>query len=430
MNTSTTRESYQLFLKSVPPFSDIMTQDALYELLKRLDNPQDKLQVIHIAGTNGKGSSVALLEQLLQHSGFSVATYTSPYIHDIRECLHHNKAIISKSFMNQVTAQVKEAYISMQEDHLALPTHYECITAVAYLAMAIWEVDYCIVEVLMGGKNDATNVLTSVVAALITSISYDHTQYLGHTLGEIASHKAGIIKPNCPVFVNKNSKTVIDTCREKATAVHASIHLSHDYLHMDTPWTTPDMHQFVHALPLKGKHQIDNLEGALSVFHSILEHNRLSMRSEAICKALKTLSLPCRMEEIKDAQGYRYLLDGGHNAAGLTALYELLISHYENVPIHLIFSTLSDKENIPEMNTLIHYADTTYFCSVPNSRSLTAQELLNRTMPELKDRCRLCDTLEDAYRIEKTTHQQFPNCLTVVCGSFYLAYPMRSLIND
>ncbi len=430
MNTSFIYEPYQSFLQSVPPFSDTMTQDALFDLLGRLGNPQNRLQVIHIAGTNGKGSSVAVLNQLLQTTGYNVATFTSPYINDIRECIHYNSAMITTDFMNHVTSQVKAAYIQMKQDGLSLPTHYECITATAYLAMALWQVDYCIVEVLMGGKDDATNVFSSVIASLITSISYDHTQYLGNTLEDIALHKAGIIKSNCPVFLNKNPENVLDVCIKTASSLNAPLYYSHEYLTTSTPWSASDLHRFKNVFSLSGAHQGDNLEGALAVYHYLLANDDKALDNEYLASTLATINLPCRMEHIVDSWGYHYLIDGGHNAAGLEALYNELTTHYNDLPIHLIFSTLRDKDNTPIMNHLIDLAECVFFCPVENPRSITTDALLERTATSRRKKCLTYPSLDLAFEAEKTTHQQSPHGLTVVCGSFYLAYPIRALVND
>lgn len=174
--------------------------ETITELLNRLGNPQSKLPVIHVAGTNGKGSTISYMASILMEAGFKVGRTMSPMIQCYRDQFRINETFISEEDLDRLYGMIDRAGRSMEEDGLAGPTLFEAETALALLYFQENQVDYALIETGMGGLLDATNVFNKPMACVITSISYDHTAFLGESLEEIAAHKAGIIRPDWSTF--------------------------------------------------------------------------------------------------------------------------------------------------------------------------------------------------------------------------------------
>jgi dihydrofolate synthase/folylpolyglutamate synthase len=413
-----TRYHYTFFLDSVPPFSDKMDLIGMFNLLEELGNFHEELSVIHIAGTNGKGSCTIMLDSIYRANGYSCATYTSPYIDDYRECIHINGSMISVKAMNNATQEIQIAYERLQSNEKQLPTQYECLTAIAFYSMYKANVNLAIIETLMGGRDDATNVFKNIEAALITSISYDHTEFLGPSLMDITMHKAGIIQANCPVFINPNKIEVIEAICSYATTLNAPCYVSKDYLNT----SSIGLMEYL-PLPLNGSHQVDNFFGVLSIITYL--NKRYPLLSQNTRIGLSKLHYPCRIETFEQ-NGHTITLDGSHNEDGLTALYQHLLAQKtrSSVPIILVFGSLKGKNYQRGLSLLASLASE-IILTTPNSPRALEANLYNSqdytTISNL-DEC----ILYIKNRLKKrTTPLHF-----VICGSFYIAYPFRrALIN-
>ena len=202
-------------------FGSILGLERMTKLLDILGNPQDELKVIHVAGTNGKGSTCKFIYSVLQECGYKVGLYTSPFLEIFNERIELDGAYISDNDLAQYTDRVLAAVKQMTDAGLQSPTEFEVITAIAFLYFKEKKADYVVLEVGLGGRGDSTNVCKKPLISVITSISYDHTDRLGNTLAEIASEKAGIIKDGCPVVTSAEADEALAVI-EQAAAEHGS----------------------------------------------------------------------------------------------------------------------------------------------------------------------------------------------------------------
>lgn len=418
-----TGSDYKNFLNHIPPFSDNMTLDGISCLLKELDDFHLQLPIIHVGGTNGKGSSTRMLSAIYKAGGYKVGTFTSPYIFDYRECIHLNDSEISIDLMNQATSQVANAYEVLKQKNLPLPTHYECITVVAFLAMFISKVDIAIIEVLMGGLNDATNVITTPLASLITSISLDHTEYLGPTIEDITFQKAGIIKKQCPVVLNSNMQNVIQLIQDRAKHNNAPYYYSP--ITSKTLYSLDQLDLFSNTLTLKGQHQIDNLSGVLTLISLLAKTYPLT--SKNIIKGLSSVIHPCRIEHIKTVN-HSYIIDGSHNEEGIKALLSYLKSTYPNYHFTFILGILKDKD-LPMIKEHIYsLADKVILTEPLSPRKFSIQDFFDTLTSEEKAKTTKEPDVKEVFSQIKSNTPSTNNHLYVVCGSLYISYPFRKML--
>ena len=294
-------------------------------LLEQLDNPQNKIKTVHVAGTNGKGSTVTFLSNILQQYGLAVGTFTSPYIEIFNERIAVNGRYISDEELNRIVGVIKPLVLQMDEDpNLVNITEFEILTAIGFYYFADQAVDIALIEVGLGGLYDSTNVITPLVS-VITTIGLDHQDILGDTLAKIASEKAGIIKSGVPVVVGNRQGVP-----EEAYTVIAAVAQEKNALivHPETGQTFD--------LNLHGQYQQDNAALALKVFESLAGKLGLTRDSEKIKKGLKQAFWPARMEDLKG-----FILDGAHN---LPAIKRLVTEFDGSKKGHILFSALQRKD--------------------------------------------------------------------------------------
>ncbi len=294
-------------------------------LLEQLDNPQNKIKTVHVAGTNGKGSTVTFLSNILQQYGLTVGTFTSPYIEIFNERIAVNGRYISDEELNRIVGVIKPLVLQMDEDpDLVNITEFEILTAIGYYYFAEQAVDIALIEVGLGGLYDSTNVITPLVSA-ITTIGLDHQDILGDTLAKIASEKAGIIKAGVPVVVG-NRQGVPEAAYEVIATVANE---------KGAPIIHPESGQ-TFDLNLHGQYQQDNAALALKVFESLAGKLDLTLDPEKIKKGLKQAFWPARMEDLKG-----FILDGAHN---LPAIKRLVAEFDGSKKVHILFSALQRKD--------------------------------------------------------------------------------------
>lgn len=416
--------SYTKFLSNIPPFYKEMTLDGIKALLHQLGDFHETLKVIHVAGTNGKGSSVKMLSSIYKHAGFKVGTFTSPYIVDYRECIHIDNQIIDKSLMNLATHKVSKAYQQLKDKSSPLPTHYECITVVSLLAMYLEKVDLAIVEVLMGGLNDATNIFSAPLITLITSISLDHTEYLGNTIELIAAQKAGIIKQNRPVILNKNIDAAYEVIKSIASNYSSPLYQSDDYV--IEHYTTNDIVQYSSHLVLNGSHQLDNLKGVLATIH--LLGSKFRVKTKHMIAGLESVNHPCRVEELSH-EGLHFIIDGSHNEDGIKALISYIKENYPNIKPVFILGILKDK-NLHMIRQHIYSIASEVILTQPISpRGFDIDEFYSQLSPSYQAITERIPQLENVYTHIMANKKQATNSLFIACGSLYIGYPFRQLLH-
>ena len=394
-----------------------LTLDRVWRLLAALDNPQDKLPpVIHLAGTNGKGSTQAMIRAGLEAAGKRVHAYTSPHLARFHERICLAGQLISEP---DLTAVLDECYAANGGENI---TYFEITTCAALLAMSRTPADFTLLEVGLGGRLDATNVISKPVLTVITPVSIDHEQFLGDTIAKIAAEKAGILKRRVPCVVgpqHEDAMDVIETTAERlgapliAQGQHWHVMREHDRLVFQDETGLLDL-----PLPkLPGAHQIDNAGAALAV----LRH--LDMDEDA-CEAAVTLAKwPARMQRlatgplIDAAPEAELWLDGGHNAAAGQALGQHLASLPKR-PTFLVCGMLNTKDVTGYLAPLARQVEKLTAVSIPGeANTLSADE----TAQAARDVDLPADTAPSTLEAVQKIVAHTPHARILVCGSLYLA---------
>ncbi len=348
---------------------------------EHLDQPQNKFKSIHIAGTNGKGSTSHMLAAILQQAGYKTGLYTSPHLKDFRERIRINGQMVSKSYVRNFIKYQKSVIEEIQ------PSFFEVTVAMAFDYFAKEKVDIAVVEVGLGGRLDSTNIITPKLS-VITNISLDHTNILGDTLPEIAFEKAGIIKKNIPVVIGEKQIESETVFAEKALAESAKISFADTVLHIENIHTKGGylivdvykQNQLVYpnlSLDLTGGHQLKNI---LTVIESVLQLKEigLTIPDGAIYSALKNVKrltgLQGRWQTL--AKKPLTICDTGHNKAGLTEVIQnIAATPHQN--LHIVIGMVKDKD-ISGVLAILPKDAIYYFCQPNLERALTSKELSNQ----------------------------------------------------
>jgi dihydrofolate synthase / folylpolyglutamate synthase len=334
------------WIHSLARFGSNPGLERIGELMHRLGNPQHTLKCAHIAGTNGKGSTAAFLASMLEAHGCRTALYTSPYLESFTNRMAINGDDVDRERLAQLVSQVRPHVEAIAATPLGQPTEFEVVTALAFLYFAAEQPDWVVVEVGLGGRLDATNVINPVACA-ITNIGLEHTQVLGDTIGEIAFEKGGIIKSGVPVVTAARRPEALEVfrrlCAERnaplyelgsqLSATPRSASLDGQTFDYRSPWHSLDGL----SISMLGEHQVDN--AALAV--ALLELLPLPFSVEAVRRGLRGTRWPGRLEVF--SQQPLVLVDGAHNLDGIRALRRALETLLEGRKLHLVLGILADK---------------------------------------------------------------------------------------
>lgn len=399
----------------------------VYELLQRLDNPHLKIPpTIHLAGTNGKGSTLSFLREIFTQSGFKVHTYTSPHLVNFNERITLAGQEISDDFLNDILRECKNA----AEKSPAIPvTFFEGITVAAFLAFSRVKADILLLETGMGGRLDATNVLPKVLCSIITPIAFDHTDFLGKTLSKIAFEKAGIIKKSCPVIIGRQKPSALKTLENQAKIMGATTKVfSRDWkiFKKQNGFLFDGFGKKI-SLPLPslaGNHQIENAGAAIA---AALNQNKFRIEEKAIKSALQKTFWPARLQKIESGKFFKLLpknselyLDGSHNLQGSVTL-EKFLRQQKNKKIFVIFSMLQDKDCAGFLKKIAPQVDHLVAIAIPEeSKSREAKEIAMIAKKVGIKSEYAEDFLEGFKKILNLKKGDEP-ALILVCGSLYLA---------
>ncbi|MCE8510406.1 bifunctional folylpolyglutamate synthase/dihydrofolate synthase [Ruegeria pomeroyi] len=394
-----------------------LTLDRVWRLLAALDNPQDRLPpVIHIAGTNGKGSTLAMIRAGIEGAGLSAHAYTSPHLARFHERIRVAGELISEP---DLVAVLDECYAANGGETI---TYFEITTCAALLAFARRPADYTLLEVGLGGRLDATNVIARPALSIITPISMDHEQYLGDTLAKIAGEKAGIIKRGVPVVVGPQPDEVLEVIEATAARLGAPVlaHGQHWHVRQERDRLIFEDETGLCDLPLPnllGAHQIENAGAALAA----LRHLNLG---EAACEAAVTRAhWPARMQRLKtgplvqSAPQAELWLDGGHNPAAGIALAALLASR-PGRPTHLICGMLNTKDVTGYLRPLSAQAGSLTAVSIPGEANTLSAE---QTAAAAQSVGLTASTAPDVATALARIVAVEPDARVLICGSLYLA---------
>lgn len=319
--------------------------ETMTTLIARLDSPHGQFRTLHIAGTNGKGSTAAMTAAVLQAAGFRVGLYTSPHLVDFRERIRVDGKMIDEEHVSQLTQQIRDAC-----GHDLSPTFFESTTAMAFQYFADASVDVAVVEVGLGGRFDATNVVQPVACA-ITTIALDHQEYLGPTLSSIAAEKAGIIKPRIPVIVGRLDAEAEETIERIALERQAPMYrLNREFQTIGASTSEFDYRGVSSrrdglACPLAGRHQLDNAACALALLEAAAAEGLL-VPEEAVREGLRSVKWEGRLEIVERSP--TIVLDGAHNPAAASVLADSLAEMMRERPrgrLILVFGMMRDKNH-------------------------------------------------------------------------------------
>ena len=416
--------------------------DAIEGLLEELGHPENNLKIVHIAGTNGKGSIFAYLSSILIAAGFKVGRYISPTISCYEERFQINGEYITKDKLARLYNIVEEAMKREEEKTGLKPTLFEVETAISFLYFKEEKVDYALIEVGMGGRMDATNVIRHPELTVISSISYDHQAFLGDTLEEISWQKAGIIKESCPVVLSENSDEVCKVIEQEATKKKVKcIEIKPtDYeVLSETPYGSTFLwKEQRYETKLPGRHQVSNAVTALAaseyLFRKDYEKNNAR---KAIAKKLDEMNVksaqqggiirtcwPGRLEVLKkEPLFYR---DGAHNPDGAKKLAAFLQKYFTNKKIIYIMGVLKDKEYKKMLRYLMPMAKEVYVFKPKNERGLSAQ-ILADTIKEVAD---VSVTIESDVNaaVFRALDTAKPDDVLVACGSLSFMEEMEDIL--
>lgn len=333
-------------------------------LMKYLGDIQDSMPVIHVAGTNGKGSTISFLKNILIEAGYSVGTFMSPHFFNYRELIEDNSAIIDENPFASAVTTVKEACDKMTADGLSHPTVFECLVAAALVHLHKMNHDFVIIEVGLGGLEDATNVFTKPLMSIITPISYDHEAVLGDTIEEIARHKAGIAKKGTPLLVAANPIEAISAISSYVREIDGFMYLMDEGLiHTNTFVKTKEKKIFSIKTPffeyrnlhtsMLGRHQEINIATALLAVDKL--RKKFEISNDSVYTGIKKTTWACRNELLSVEP--LILLDGGHNPSGMEALSALIDEHYSDYKVITVFGVMADKAHEVMCRTAAAFSD-------------------------------------------------------------------------
>ena len=394
-----------------------LTLDRVWRLLAALDHPERALPpVIHIAGTNGKGSTLAMIRAGLEGAGKSVHAYTSPHLAHFHERIRLAGELISEEALTKVLDDCYAANAG------APITYFEITTVAALLAFARTSADYTLLEVGLGGRLDATNVIEKPALSVITPVSIDHQQFLGETLEEIAAEKAGILKRGVPCIVGPQNDAALEVIETRAARLGAPLLVHGQHWHV---WEERGRLVFQDEtglldLPLPnliGAHQVQNAGTAIAALRAL-------GYGEAACEAAVTQATwPARLQQLKTgplveaAQTAELWLDGGHNPAAGQALAEALTRLPER-PLHLVCGMLNTKDIAGYLRPLAQVAETLTAVSIPGE----ANTLPAETTAHTAEAAGLpAGTAGSVHQAIAAITAKTPNARILICGSLYLA---------
>jgi dihydrofolate synthase / folylpolyglutamate synthase len=353
-------------------------------MMDKLGNPETKMKTVHIGGTNGKGSTVTFLRSILEAGGYSVGTFTSPYIEQFNERISVNGKAISDAELLQLANIIRPLADELEETELGGPTEFEVITAMAFHYFATMnKVDVVIFEVGLGGRFDSTNIIQPL-ASIITNIGLDHTNILGNTYEEIAFEKAGIIKENTAIFTAVKHPGAIKVIEDQADKKKAPLYRlnqefsisSHKSLYKGEVFDVITQLQTIAQLEIRmiGQHQTENAALAVMAAQFLNQTGSFIIPEQAIRTGLKRAYWPGRFEILSESP--LVIIDGAHNEEGITALTHELSTRYQNRSIQIVFAALSDKKLDQMIAKLDKTAAQITFVSFDFPRAAKAEELL------------------------------------------------------
>lgn len=402
--------------------------ERIEALCSILGNPQKGLKFVHIAGTNGKGSTSTMVSNILIKAGFSTGLFTSPYVLDFRERIQFNGCMIEPYELADAVSEVRTAVeiLNIRGVH---PTEFETITAAAFLYFKKKQCDFVVLEVGLGGRFDATNIIDCPVVNVITSISKDHTAVLGDTVSEIAFEKCGIIKENgvcvCYPEQDKEALEVIkNTCKEKNAELIIPDLTQVNHLNTAATGSGFQYDGINCSLPLVGAHMVKNAVTAINAV-KVIKRSGFNIPASAFSQGIASSVMPARLEIMRKKP--LVILDGGHNEGCAKVVAEYIRTFLRGRKITAVVSMMADKDYDAYLKITSPYFSRIVATHTEVPRALSAEELCNTA----KKYCGDCVCIPDSSHALKFAFTTLgKDDVLLVCGSFYFAGEIREKIID
>ena len=422
------------YIEETHKFGIRLGLDNMSKLLELLGNPQDKLNIIHVAGTNGKGSTCSFITSILKEAGYKVGLYTSPYLETFTERIRINGENIPEKDVARIVTLIKEKIEQMVSEGYSYPTEFEIVTTMAFYYYYEQGVDFVALEVGLGGRYDATNIIKKSDLSVITSISLDHVGILGDTVAKIAYEKAGIIKENGVVVVYDQSdeaKNVIkDICKEKnAKYIEVKfddINIKKSNINSQVFDCTIIGQRYEDLeIQLIGDHQVNNSVLALSAIEILNQLKHLNINKDDIRRGLINTRWPGRIEKILDRP--TFIIDGAHNEDGARSLAKAIEKNFKGKKVTLLIGMLEDKDIDAVLEILMPYFDKVITTTPDNDRAMNC-EILKEKISKYVDNVISKENIEEA--VNYTLKNAKEDDIIISAGSLYMIGIVRTLLND
>lgn len=423
-------EEAMKYITEVGNFESNYGLERTYKLLEHLGNPERDLKLIHIAGTNGKGSTTSMITEILMGEGYKVGMYTSPFIEEFEERIQINRNNIPKESLAILMDEIKVAVDKVIEAGYNHPTEFEIITVLMLLYFKKENIDFGVIEVGLGGTLDSTNVIKPIIQ-VITSISFDHTNLLGNTLEKIAREKAGIIKKGIPTVIYPQQEEVLKVIKNKCFEMNSELYIANNenlkfknIVNLDKPYQLLKYNNEIDILlPLLGEHQIINLSVAMQAIEVLNNKNIIDISIANIVKSIKNVSWKGRLEVLSNNP--YVVIDGAHNIQGIKTLSRNIKKYFKYENLYLILGILADKD-VEEMIKIITPMAKKVYSVTPNSIRGELAESLKDEVSKFNKNCKAFDKYEEAYL--EALNDASEKDLILASGSLYMIGDMRKII--
>ena len=422
-----TYEEAIAFIHGTYKFGSKLGLENIKTLLELLGSPQDSLKFIHVAGTNGKGSTCAFMHSILVEAGYKTGLYTSPFIETFNERMRINHDLITSEELAELTGLVKEKIDIMLQNGLNHPTEFEIVTAIAMLYYKKHACDLVVLEVGLGGRLDATNVINSPLVSVITPLDFDHTDYLGNTLEQIASEKAGIIKVEGITISYPQEKSAMKVIQDKCQVMQNTL-LVADYSSLEIQelsfkGLTFNYYQSNYEISLFAPYQPENAVLALMTIRVLVEKYGYKVSEDSIREGLKKAKWIGRLEIVSEDPFL--IIDGAHNLHGIKGLAKSIEAIRADHKIVGIVGILKDKDVKGMLEVITPYLDAVIITKPDNPRAMNSSELEQFFTSEkvIKSSDSISEAIEIIYQLRDK------NAIYIAFGSLYMIGEVRMFAN-
>lgn len=422
------------YIEETHKFGIRLGLDNMTKLLELLGNPQDKLKIIHVAGTNGKGSTCSFITSILKEAGYKVGLYTSPFLETFTERIRVNGENIPKEDVARIVTLIREKIEQMVSEGYSYPTEFEIVTTMAFYYYCEQNVDFVALEVGLGGRYDATNIIKKSEVSVICSISLDHVNILGDTIAKIAYEKGGIIKENGVAIVYDQSdeaKNVIkQICNEKNSKYievkfnDTEIKKSDIYSQVYDVSIIGDKYENL-EIKLIGDHQVNNSILALSVIKYLVDAKGLDISEENIKKGLINTKWPGRIEKIKERP--IFIIDGAHNEDGAKSLAKAIDKNFKGKNLTMLIGMLEDKDIDGVLEILMPRFNKVIVTTPDNPRAISSKllkEKISKYVANVVEKKEIEDAVN--YTLESSNEDD----IIISAGSLYMIGTVRTIVNN